>query len=48
MINRYLSVGPIRFHSHDRLLDPTGGSVTLETPMSAAKAVGREPRLEFH
>jgi len=32
----------------DRLLDPTGGSVTLETLMSAAKAVGRELRLELH
>lgn len=31
----------------DRLLDPTHGSVTLETLMSAAKAVGRELRLEL-
>jgi antitoxin HicB len=29
----------------DRLLDPTSGSVTLETLVSAAKAVGRELRL---
>jgi antitoxin HicB len=32
----------------DRLLDPSSGSVTLETLMSAAKAVGRELRLELH
>ena len=32
----------------DRLLDPSSGSVTLETLMSAARAVGRELRLELH
>jgi hypothetical protein len=31
----------------DRLLDPSSGSVTLETPMTAARAVGRELRLEL-
>ncbi len=31
----------------DRLLDPSNGSVTLETLMSAARAVGRELRLEL-
>jgi predicted transcriptional regulator len=31
----------------DRLLDPSNGGVTLETLMSAAKAVGRELRLEL-
>jgi hypothetical protein len=31
----------------DRLLDPSHGGVTLETLMSAAKAVGRELRLEL-
>jgi antitoxin HicB len=31
----------------DRLLDPSNGSVTLETLMSAAKAVGRELRFEL-
>ena len=31
----------------DRLLDPSGGSVTLETLMTAARAVGRELRLEL-
>lgn len=31
----------------DRLLDPTHGSVTLETLMNAAKAVGRALRLEL-
>ncbi len=31
----------------DRLLDPTSGSVTLETLMTAARAVGRELRLEL-
>jgi predicted XRE-type DNA-binding protein len=32
----------------DRLLDPSSGSVTLETLMTAARAVGRELRLELH
>ncbi len=32
----------------DHLLDPTSGSVTLETLLSAAKAVGRELRIELH
>ena len=31
----------------DRLLDPSSGSVTLETLMTAARAVGRELRLEL-
>ncbi len=31
----------------DRLLDPSSGSVTLETLMMAARAVGRELRLEL-
>jgi len=31
----------------DRLLDPSSGSVTLETLMNAARAVGRELRLEL-
>jgi len=31
----------------DRLLDPSNRSVTLETLMSAARAVGRELRLEL-
>ena len=31
----------------DRLLDPSSGSVTLETLMTAARAVGRELRLEI-
>ncbi len=31
----------------DRLLDPQSGSVTLETLMTAARAVGRELRLEL-
>jgi antitoxin HicB len=31
----------------DRLLDPSNGSVTLETLMTAARAVGRELRLEL-
>jgi antitoxin HicB len=31
----------------DRLLDPENGSVTLETLQRAAKAVGREIRLEL-
>jgi antitoxin HicB len=31
----------------DRLLDPKNGSATLETLMRAAKAVGRELRLEL-
>ena len=31
----------------DRLLDPASGSVTLETLMTAARAVGRELRLEL-
>jgi antitoxin HicB len=31
----------------DRLLDPSSGSVTLETPMTTARAVGRELRLEL-
>jgi predicted transcriptional regulator len=31
----------------DRLLDPSGGGVTLETLMRAAKAVGRGLRLEL-
>jgi predicted XRE-type DNA-binding protein len=31
----------------DRLLDPGNGSATLETLMRAAKAVGRELRLEL-
>ena len=31
----------------DRLLDPENGSVTLETLMRAARAVGRELRLEL-
>lgn len=31
----------------DRLLDPSGGGVTLETLMKAAKAVGRGLRLEL-
>jgi antitoxin HicB len=31
----------------DRLLDPDNGSVTLETLQRAAKAVGRELRLEL-
>ncbi len=31
----------------DRLLDPKNSSATLETPMRAAKAVGRELRLEL-
>ena len=31
----------------DRLLDPSNGGVTLETLMSAAKAVGRELRFEL-
>ena len=30
----------------DRLLDPSSGSVTLETLMTAARAVGRELRVE--
>ena len=31
----------------DRLLDPSSGGVTLETLMTAARAVGRELRLEL-
>ena len=31
----------------DRLLDPDNGGATLETVMRAAKAVGRELRLEL-
>ena len=31
----------------DRLLDPSSGSVTLETLMTAARVVGRELRLEL-
>ena len=31
----------------DRLLDPSSGSVTLETLMTAARAVGRELRLDL-
>jgi antitoxin HicB len=31
----------------DRLLDPSSGSVTLETLMTTARAVGRELRLEL-
>jgi hypothetical protein len=31
----------------DRLLDPSSGSVTLETLMTAARAVDRELRLEL-
>ena len=31
----------------DRLLDPSSGSLTLETLMTAARAVGRELRLEL-
>ena len=31
----------------DRLLDPDNGSATLETLMRAARAVGRELRLEL-
>jgi len=31
----------------DRLLDPSKGGVTLQTLMSAARAVGRELRLEL-
>lgn len=31
----------------DRLLDPSSGSVTLETLITAARAVGRELRLEL-
>ena len=31
----------------DWLLDPSSGSVTLETLMTAARAVGRELRLEL-
>jgi antitoxin HicB len=31
----------------DRLLDPSKGSVILQTLMSAARAVGRELRLEL-
>jgi predicted XRE-type DNA-binding protein len=31
----------------DRLLDPANGSATLETLMRAAKAIGREIRLEL-
>ncbi len=31
----------------DRLLDPSSGSVTLETLMNAARAVGLELRLEL-
>jgi antitoxin HicB len=31
----------------DRLLDPSSGSVTLETLMTAARAVWRELRLEL-
>ncbi len=31
----------------DRLLDPENGNTTLETLMRAAKAVGRELRLEL-
>ena len=31
----------------DRLLDPSSGSVTLETLMTAARAVGRELRVEL-
>jgi antitoxin HicB len=31
----------------DRLLDPSSASVTLETLMTAARAVGRELRLEL-
>lgn len=31
----------------DRLLDPTNGSATLETLMRAARAIGRELRLEL-
>jgi predicted XRE-type DNA-binding protein len=31
----------------DRLLDPSSGNVTLETLMTAARAVGRELRLEL-
>jgi DNA-binding phage protein len=31
----------------DRLLDPDSGSATLETLMRAARAVGRELRLEL-
>jgi antitoxin HicB len=31
----------------DRLLDPSSGSVTLETLMTAARAIGRELRLEL-
>jgi hypothetical protein len=31
----------------DRLLDPPNGSVTLETLMTAARAVGRELRLRL-
>ncbi len=31
----------------DRLLDPSSGGVTLETLMTAARAVGRELRLEI-
>jgi hypothetical protein len=31
----------------DRLLDPGNGSATLDTLMRAAKAVGRELRLEL-
>jgi predicted XRE-type DNA-binding protein len=31
----------------DRLFDPSSGSVTLETLMTAARAVGRELRLEL-
>ena len=31
----------------DRLLDPSSGSLTLETLMTAARAVGRELRFEL-
>ncbi len=31
----------------DRLLDPSSGSVTLETLMTAARVAGRELRLEL-
>ena len=31
----------------DRLLDPSSGGVTLETLMTAARALGRELRLEL-